>query len=119
MVQFGRTTRLPALADVPTARELTRNAEDLALIQFTEVPLTIGFPFAAPPGVPADRVKILKAAFQATFTDPDYKADVEKSKLEYTPKNGDEIQSVVSSMSKTPAGVVERYKKLVGDNMGG
>jgi tripartite-type tricarboxylate transporter receptor subunit TctC len=119
MVQFGRTTRLPALADVPTARELTRNPEDLALIQFTEVPLTIGFPFAAPPGVPADRVKILKAAFQATFTDPDYKADVEKSKLEYTPKTGDDVQGVITSMAKTPSAVVERYKKLVGDSIGG
>ena len=82
MIQFGRVDRLPALKDVPTAREVAATPEARALIEFTETPLMMAFPFAAPPGVPADRVVLLRRGFRDTMDDKTYQADVEKSKLE-------------------------------------
>ncbi len=113
MVQFGRTTRLPALSDVPTGRELARNPDDLALVQVSELPLTLGFPVAAPPGVPVERVAILRKAFMDTMNDPEYRADSQRQKMEYSPKDGDRLQADLIQMVKTPPAVTERYKKLV------
>jgi tripartite-type tricarboxylate transporter receptor subunit TctC len=113
MIQFGRTDRLPALPDVPTARELARNQEDLSLIQFTEAPLLVGYPFALPPDVPADRVATLRKAFQDTMEDPDYQALVQKSKLELTPKYHETIEQLLRDLAKSPEGAKKRYKDIL------
>ena len=115
MIQFGRETRLPALPDVPTARELAETPEQLAMIKFVEAPLMIGYPFALPPGVPADRVAIMQKAFMDTMNDPEYKADILKQSLEYTPKDAKAIADLVAQMGRTPASVIKRYKELTGD----
>ena len=112
MVQSGRVDRLPALKDVPTARELTRNAEDLALVEFTEAPLMLAYPFVAPPGVPAERVALLRKAFRDTTADKEFQAEMVKSKMELSPKDGAEIQAIIDSLSKASPAVIARYKNL-------
>src|SRR5439155_19522831 len=63
LVQFARRTRHQNYPEVPTARELATTDAGRALIEFTETPLlTMARPFAAPPGVPADRAKALQTA---------------------------------------------------------
>ena len=119
MIQFGRIDRLPALADVPTAREVARTPEDRALIEFTETPLLMAFPFAAPPGVPADRVAILRSGFKGTMEDKAYKAEVAKQKLDNTPKYGEEVQEIIAKMAQAPKAVTDRYKEIVGNRQGG
>jgi tripartite-type tricarboxylate transporter receptor subunit TctC len=119
MVQFGRTTRLPALADVPTARELVRNPDELALLEISELPLTLGFPVAAPPGVPAERLALLRTAFEATMNDPEYRKDSAQAKMEFSPKFGPQLQADLQRMVKTPPAVTERYKKMVEEERAG
>jgi tripartite-type tricarboxylate transporter receptor subunit TctC len=114
MIQFGRIDRLPILKDVPTARELARTPSDRALIEFAELPLLMARPFAAPPGVPADRIKLLRAAFMKAVADPAYLEEGKKQKLELTPKSGEEVQAIVASLSKVEPAVVQRYLKALG-----
>lgn len=114
MIQFGRIDRLPALKDVPTARELATTPEDRALIEFAELPLLMARPFAAPPGVPADRLAILRTAFDKTVADKQYVAEGEKQKLELTPKSGAEVTKLLASIATVPTSVIERYKKALG-----
>ena len=45
-------------------------------------PLGFGRPYAAPPGVPAERIAALRAAFAATFKDPQFLADCKKQGVE-------------------------------------
>jgi tripartite-type tricarboxylate transporter receptor subunit TctC len=115
MIQFGRETRHPNLPDVPTARELAKTPEQLAMIKFVEAPLLIGYPFAMPPGVPADRVAIMRKAFDDTMKDPEFQADMAKQNLEFTPKDGKTIADLVAQLATTPAAVIERYKALIAD----
>lgn len=117
LIQVGRTTRSPALPDVPTARELAKTSDDKALIEFLELPMEMARPFAAPPGVPKDRLEILKAAFAKTVADPQYQADGRKQKLELTPKTGAEITQLVQSLAKVSPAVIERYKKALEGKM--
>jgi tripartite-type tricarboxylate transporter receptor subunit TctC len=118
MIQFGRETRHPALADVPTARELAQTPEQLAMIKFVEAPLMIGYPFALPPGVPKDRVAIMQKAFVDTMNDPEFKADMVKQSLEFTPKDGKAVAEMIGQLQKTPPAVIRRYKELTGDRPG-
>jgi tripartite-type tricarboxylate transporter receptor subunit TctC len=119
VIQFGRVERLPALADVPTARELAKSSEDRSLIEFAELPLLIARPFAAPPGTPPERVALLREAFLQAVNDPDYLAEAAKQKLEATPKRGEEVQALVAGLDKASPAVIERYKKLIGRPAGG
>ena len=79
----------------------------------------IGYPFALPPGVPADRVAIMQKAFMDTMNDPEFKEDMVKQSLEFTPKDGKAIADLVLQMEKTPASVIKRYKELTGDRAPG
>lgn len=117
VIQFGRIDRLPALKDVPTARELAQTPSDRALVEFAELPLLMARPFAAPPGVPADRVAILRAAFMKVMADPGYIEDGQKQKLELTPKSGEEVQAIVASLAKVEPAVVQRYLKALGGKL--
>jgi tripartite-type tricarboxylate transporter receptor subunit TctC len=117
MLQFGRIDRLPVLKDVPTARELATNPADRALIEFAELPLLIARPVAAPPGIPADRLKILREAFDKTMADADHKAESDKQKLELSPKSGAEVQEIAASLAKVDPEVVQRYLKALGGKL--
>lgn len=114
MIQFGRVDRLPEMADTPTARELARTQEERELIEFAEAPLLMARPFAAPPGVPKDRVEMLRAAFMKTMTDKDYLHESQVQKLEYTPKDGAAVQKVVEDLAHVSPAVVARYLKALG-----
>lgn len=119
MIQFGRIDRLPALADVPTARELAKTADDRALIEFAELPLMIARPFATPPGTPPERVAILRRAFLQAVNDPDYVAEAGKQMLEMAPKSGEEVQALIAGLDKISPAVIERHTKLIGSRPAG
>ena len=116
VIQVGRTSRLEALPDVPTARELAKNQESLSLIELAEAPMLMAYPFALPPGVPADRVKMLQTSFMETVNDPEYVGEVKSKKMEYSPRSGSELQSIISDMAKAPKSAIDRYNALINRN---
>ncbi len=116
LVQYGSGARIAELPDVPTASEAARTAADKELVEFCELSLTLGFPFAAPPGVPPDRVEILRRAFDATVRDPDYIAAVKRANLESTPRSGEALAAAVQKAARTPPPLIERYKQLASED---
>jgi tripartite-type tricarboxylate transporter receptor subunit TctC len=73
-----------------------------------------GRPLVFPPGVPADKVKILRDAFDKAVKDPALLADVEKRKLELDPTSGEELESLAKDVIATPPEVVARMAKMLG-----
>jgi tripartite-type tricarboxylate transporter receptor subunit TctC len=73
-----------------------------------------GRPLVTPPGVPADRLKILREAFDKSVNDPGIKADAEKRRLEMDPASGAELESLAREVMSTPSDVVQRVQKLLG-----
>jgi tripartite-type tricarboxylate transporter receptor subunit TctC len=114
IVQFARSTRLPELSDVPTGRELLKDPKDLALLEFAEQPFFMALPFAAPPGVPAERVKALQDAFMAMTTDPAYLAGAQKLSLDTSPIDGDAIRELLLRSAATPKDVIAHYNQITG-----
>jgi tripartite-type tricarboxylate transporter receptor subunit TctC len=102
------TQKHPMMPNVPLALELATNAEDKALLEFNDARLAIGRPFMLPPGVPPERVKALRAAFNQMIKDKDFLADAEKEKRELDIVTGDDMQALLERLSKTPKALIER-----------
>ena len=115
LLQFGRSTRLPELSDVPTGRELAKDADALAMIEFAELPFFSALPYIAPPDIPADRARALQSAFMATMKDPAFIDGANRLSLEMSPIDGDAVRALMVKAVATPKAVIERYRQIVGN----
>jgi tripartite-type tricarboxylate transporter receptor subunit TctC len=73
-----------------------------------------GRPLVFPPGVPADRVKILRDAFDKALKDPALLAEAKKRNLEIDPTSGPELEALAKDVIATPPDVVQRMAKMLG-----
>jgi tripartite-type tricarboxylate transporter receptor subunit TctC len=118
LMQTGRKrdTRAP---DVPTIHELMNEyrtpAATRALVTAVLASGDLGRPFIAPPGIPPDRLKILRDAFRKTLSDPAFLTDVKTRKLEADPDFGEELETIAKEAVAQPREVIERMKKLLGE----
>ena len=76
--------------------------------------VAIARPVAAPPGVPADRVELLRRAFDATMKDPVFLAEAEKLHAEIDPLTGEEVQDIVTAVLATPKPVINQIQLMMG-----
>ena len=74
----------------------------------------MGRPMFGPPGMPDDRVKILRDAYAKTMDDEQFRAEVKKRNYEFDPVPGEELQKVSKELTSQPAETIERLKKLLG-----
>jgi hypothetical protein len=109
---FGRTTRHPDFPNIPIGRELTSDADALALISFAELPFFMALPFAAPPGVPADRARALRTAFMDMTRDKDFLAEAERIGIDMSPIDGAGILKMLAATAATPKAVITRYTAI-------
>ena len=112
LVQIG-LKRDPLLADVPLLMELPTDSDDQAALRLLSAPTTIGRPLFAPPNVPGERVKALRAAFDATMKDVAFVEEAKKAQLDLQPVSGEELQKIVDEIVATPPRVVERLKTVL------
>jgi tripartite-type tricarboxylate transporter receptor subunit TctC len=70
-------------------------------------------PYFAPDGVPADRVQALRRGFDATMKDAQFLADAQKSQIDIEPVTGEDVQSLVERLYKTPAPLAARARELL------
>jgi hypothetical protein len=112
LVQYG-PRKDPALGDVPFAPDLVKTAEDKSLLQAGLAEISVGRPFLAPPGVPPDRVAVLRTALAETFADPRLLAEAEKMKLSFKePSTGVELEQLIGQAYKTPSAIVNKLRRL-------
>lgn len=113
LIQIGlkKEAELPA---VPLLTDLVRaDPQKEAIANFLSLALATGRPVAAPPGVPADRVALLRKAFDETVADPDFLKASQEARLEVDPMNGENVQKIITQVLATPAAVVEGTKAVL------
>ncbi|MGH6769813.1 MAG: Bug family tripartite tricarboxylate transporter substrate binding protein [Xanthobacteraceae bacterium] len=95
--------RHPSFPNVPAMTEFGKTPLDKQVLAMFAGTADIGRALMLPPGVPADRVALLRKAFDAMVKDPAFKAEVDKRNLEFGPMSGAELQKrVAASMKVTP-----------------
>jgi len=111
--------RYASLPDVPTFYELAETYKTPDAIKRVAKVLfssgDFGRPFIGPPGMAADRVKVLREAFVKTMKDPQLLADVEKRKWDLDPTSGEELAAIAKEVMVQPPEVIERVKKILED----
>jgi len=68
---------------------------------------------AAPPEVPMDRVTVLRRAFDATMTDPNFLADAQRSKLDISAIQGEALQKIAEDVVATPPAIIAEAKAAI------
>lgn len=115
LVQAGKK-RDPRLADTPTIFELMDKYRTPEIgRRLAHVLLAgdeLGRPMVAPPGVPSERIKILREAYAKALKDPDLMVEVNRSRLDMEPITGQEIEALYKELMDQPAAVVELVRKL-------
>jgi tripartite-type tricarboxylate transporter receptor subunit TctC len=112
IVQMG-LTKLPELPDVPSALDLVADVESKQVLKLILIRQEAGRPFAAPPGVPADRLAALRRAFDATLADGEFRADADKAQLEIEPLTAGEIDTLLALAYGAPKAIVQKAAALV------
>ena len=115
LLAFGRTERHPDFPDVPIARELVTDPNDLALLEFAELPFFMALPFVAPPAIPPERARVLKEAFMAMAMNEAFRADMTKVGIMTSPIDGDAVRALIERAAKAPEAVRLRFGKLLAD----
>src|SRR5919197_468227 len=102
-----------ALPQVPLIMDLVKTAEQRAVMRLVFARQVMGRPFLAPPGVPPERLALLRKAFMATMKDEAFLAEADKMKLEIRPVDGEAVQKLVAEIYATPAEIVKQAAQAV------
>jgi tripartite-type tricarboxylate transporter receptor subunit TctC len=99
--------------DVPLATAFARDDLDRQALTFMSATSALSRPLLAPPDVPADRVELLRRAFDAAMQDPELRAEAAKADMDIKPSQGAKIQDIVRTLVTTPEASIRRAKELI------
>lgn len=99
IVQFG-SRKEADLPDVPLALDIAQTPEQKAVARFLASNVDVGRSFIFPPGVPQERVKALRDAFDKMVKDPEFRDEIMKAGFDLSPATGAEVQEAVAQATK-------------------
>jgi tripartite-type tricarboxylate transporter receptor subunit TctC len=99
--------RSPELKDVPLMQELVSDDKTKKILEFASAGSAIGRALLAPPQVPADRIAVLREAFDKMVKDKDFLAAAEKRGAEIDPTPGAEVQKYAQQILDAPPDLVK------------
>ena len=109
LVQFS-LRKHPELPDIPTVVELARNDEERAILRAVMSASEVGTAYFTPPGVPAERVAVLRRAFDATMKDPEFLADAARIKITVNPMSGEDLERLVAEVSNLSPALIDKVR---------
>jgi tripartite-type tricarboxylate transporter receptor subunit TctC len=107
-------TREPLIPDVPLMMNVAKTERDRETIAFISSAAEFGRSVFAPPAVPADRVKALRAAFDATMKDPALLATAEQRKIPIEAQDGEALGKVAAKIASSSPEAVSAARRLMG-----
>ena len=105
--------RDPQMPDIPLISELADTPEQRDVLSLISSPAALGQPYYAPPGVPAERIALLRAAFMDTLRDPDLLAEAAKIQAEIEPMSGELLTQIILSVIGAPSNIVEKARAAI------
>jgi len=104
----------PDLPDVPTVVQLGRTDDERRMLTFFMTYTVIGRSILAPPGVPADRLALLRAAFDATVADPGFVADAGKANMDLDIMGGEKLTSLIAKAMSLSGPQLDQARRAAG-----
>jgi tripartite-type tricarboxylate transporter receptor subunit TctC len=112
LAQFG-LDRARDLPDLPLALDYAKSPEDRQVMELIFAPLALGYPSFMGPGVPAERIKIIRRAFDRTMRDPEFIDLTQQQNLVLDPASGETVQAIVERLYRMPPAVIERARAYI------
>jgi tripartite-type tricarboxylate transporter receptor subunit TctC len=106
---------LPKLGS-PSIFEFVKTEEQRQVLAFFSNNVLLGRPLMAPPGVPSERVALLRRAFDATMQDSVFQKEAAAMGFELAPKTGEEIAALVAAAIATPKDIVKKAESASKEN---
>jgi tripartite-type tricarboxylate transporter receptor subunit TctC len=107
LVQYAQG-RDPDFPDVPAMVEFGKTPADKQVLNLFGSTAEVGRALMTPPGVPPERLAVLRRAVSAMLADPGFKAEMAKRNLEFGPMSGDDLQKLIGETLDVPPDVAER-----------
>ena len=101
------------LPKVPLIMDFAKTEKERQIFKLIFARQPMGRPFLAPPGIPAERVTMLRRAFMDTLNDREFRAEAERMKLEINPVSGDAVQAIVQEVYRTPKPVAAAVADMI------
>jgi tripartite-type tricarboxylate transporter receptor subunit TctC len=98
---------------VPLGLDYIKNPDDRRVMELFFAVDEMGYPFAAAPGTPADRVTILRKAFADMLADPAYIADANKLSFDVHPVTAERMTKIVRDSFDAPKAIVDRVREAI------
>ena len=111
LTQFS-LERYRELSGTPAAIETARSPDDKRLMSLFVSGADVGYAIFTSPGVPRERVAMLRQAFAAMTNDPAFQQDAKRLGIDLDPMKGDDLQTMIEGMSVFPDSVRERAKEV-------
>jgi tripartite-type tricarboxylate transporter receptor subunit TctC len=108
------TTDISFLPGLPKIADSVVDPSDRKALDFLLAREIIGRPFLAPPGLPADRVKALRDAFNAVMREPGLQKDAEMARIGVDLVTGEQVDTLLKSAANSPPEVIARVKEALG-----
>ena len=96
----------PDLSDVPLLTDLARDDTERKVLQFYSSLTAVARAVAVGPGVPPERVAVLRRAFMAALTDPALVAEAAKQSIDIRAVAADRLQQIVTDMVETDPAIL-------------
>jgi tripartite-type tricarboxylate transporter receptor subunit TctC len=107
----------PWLENAEAAEAIAPNDEARRLLKLVDAPGKMSFPYAVAPGVPADRLAVLRTAFDKTLADPAFVSEYEKFR-ELVPRNGEGVAEIVNDLLATRPNLVSDLNEALKQRVG-
>lgn len=113
--EFVRFTKKRPAGVAASARYIDDFAKSDAqkrLLAFLDSANEVGRPFVMSSGVPADRIAIMRKAFDEAMKDPGLLAQAKKEQLVVDPISGKGADTIVGAITKAPPAIVAKAKEI-------
>ena len=103
----------PDLPGVPLAINFAKTDEARQLIQMAHYAGAYARPFYLPPGVPKERSRVLRTAFEEMLKDRAFLAEVDKMKLTIDPGTGGELTRMIADLFTLDPALLAKLKEIL------
>ena len=108
-----RIPEVPTISEIFDREKVPENSRRVAQVILAAE--SFGRPIIGTPGIPPDRVEILRRAFDQSMKDPELLAETQKQRMDVDPTSGASLEKLAEQILQQPPEVLARVKKILGN----
>ena len=113
LVRFSPKRPADMPEGVPFVTDLATTKEQKDLLGVLNASAELGRPYITARQAPAERVKLLRAAFEATLKDEAFLAEAQKQSLPLDPVTGEDAEKVIAAIYAAPPELARKVKDVL------